>query len=402
MRIYEEQELMKIAKRDNNTKRSYLLVNPLQGKHIPVQPSRCIHMVQELAGKVSDTYAGERLLLIGFAETATAIGAIIAENCPEVMFYMHTTREQVEGSSNFLYFSEIHSHATEQRLATEKLDEMIRLADRIVFAEDEVTTGNTIWNLIQCMRERYEADSESDSERGSGGGRERKLAFGIVSVLNGMDESNSEKFDRAGIKRLFLKKISGRDFTAELERYDFKGEKEDFSRDMEEEKSCRKKGERIIYSAPGRCEPRLGVEPVPYLKASRNLAHFCIWLAEKEPGWDWSGKRALFLGTEEFMYPALKTAQYVEEECSCDVRFHATTRSPILPDAEEGYPLQSRAELKSVYDGERTTYIYNLDSYDVVFLMSDTRNYTAQGIESLTSALEAAGNSKIYIVRWSE
>ena len=401
MKIYEERELMKLAKRDNNTKRSYLLVNPLQGKHIPVQPSRCIRMIQELACKVSETYAGERLLLIGFAETATAIGAVIAESCPEVLFYMHTTREQVEGSSNCLYFSEVHSHATEQRLATEQLDEVVGLADRIVFAEDEVTTGNTIWNLIQCMRERYEADSERNSVCGSGEGRGRKLAFGIVSILNGMDESNSERFETAGIKRLFLRKISGRDFTAGLERYDFNGEKNDFTRDIED-KGDLKKEKRKIDRAPGRCEPRLGVEPASYLEACRKLTDFCIQLAEKESGWDWSDKRVLFLGTEEFMYPVLKTAQYAEEKWGCHVRFHATTRSPILPDAEESYPLHTRAELKSVYDGERTTYVYNLDSYDIVFLMSDTRDYSAQGIESHTAALEAAGNTKIYIVRWSE
>lgn len=31
---YSENNLITIAKRDNNTKRPFLLVNPLQGKHI--------------------------------------------------------------------------------------------------------------------------------------------------------------------------------------------------------------------------------------------------------------------------------------------------------------------------------------------------------------------------------
>ena len=37
---YVESDLVRIAKRENNTKRNYLVVNPLQGKHIPVQPSK--------------------------------------------------------------------------------------------------------------------------------------------------------------------------------------------------------------------------------------------------------------------------------------------------------------------------------------------------------------------------
>ena len=37
---FELEQLITIAKRENNTKRSYLYVNPLQGKHIPVSPSR--------------------------------------------------------------------------------------------------------------------------------------------------------------------------------------------------------------------------------------------------------------------------------------------------------------------------------------------------------------------------
>ena len=72
---YVEQDLVRIARRENNTKRSYLVVNPLQGKHIPVSPKRALKLFADLADTIRNAYAGERLLLIGFAETATAIGA---------------------------------------------------------------------------------------------------------------------------------------------------------------------------------------------------------------------------------------------------------------------------------------------------------------------------------------
>ena len=34
--MYTEKQLVAVAKRENNTKRNYLVVNRLQGKHVPV------------------------------------------------------------------------------------------------------------------------------------------------------------------------------------------------------------------------------------------------------------------------------------------------------------------------------------------------------------------------------
>lgn len=72
---YQERDLVKIAKRENNSKRNYLVVDPLQGKHVPVTPSAALNLFKNLAAEIQGKYEGERLLLIGFAETATAIGA---------------------------------------------------------------------------------------------------------------------------------------------------------------------------------------------------------------------------------------------------------------------------------------------------------------------------------------
>ena len=70
---YTENDLVKIAKRENNTKRNYLVVDPLQGKHIPVQPSKALILFSSLADTFRKKYQDEKLLLVGFAETATAI-----------------------------------------------------------------------------------------------------------------------------------------------------------------------------------------------------------------------------------------------------------------------------------------------------------------------------------------
>jgi adenine/guanine phosphoribosyltransferase-like PRPP-binding protein len=170
IRTYTADDLIRVAKRENNQKRSFLYVDPYQGKHIPVSPSEALDVSGCLAERVSETFHGERLLVIGFAETATAIGAMLAYSLESVTAFMTTTRENVP-DTDYLYFTESHSHATEQRLALRGLREQLIGADRVVFAEDEVTTGSTIRKLINALREHFP---------------ELPLRFGIASRLNSM------------------------------------------------------------------------------------------------------------------------------------------------------------------------------------------------------------------------
>ena len=119
---YTEKDLVKIAKRENNTKRNYLVVDPLQGKHIPVVPSKALDLFAALADTFREKYKDEKLLLVGFAETATAIGAQAAITVGAD--YIQTTREVIPGV-NYLFFSEEHSHATEQKLVKDDIDRAI-------------------------------------------------------------------------------------------------------------------------------------------------------------------------------------------------------------------------------------------------------------------------------------
>ena len=48
MNSYTKNDLLKLAKRHHNTKRTYLLVDPLQGKHIPVSPTESLKMLGTL------------------------------------------------------------------------------------------------------------------------------------------------------------------------------------------------------------------------------------------------------------------------------------------------------------------------------------------------------------------
>ena len=108
--IYQEQDLVTVAKRENNTKRNYLIVNRRQGKHIPVCPKEALEMFSALADIVRQAYRNERLLIIGFAETATAIGAAVAVELGQ--YYIQTTRENVEGVDDYVYFTDSTSART--------------------------------------------------------------------------------------------------------------------------------------------------------------------------------------------------------------------------------------------------------------------------------------------------
>ena len=190
---YTEHDLVRIAKRELNTKRPYLVADPLQGKHIPSSPSASLALFTALADTFRDAYPGERLLLIGFAETATAIGAQAAVSLGTA--YIQTTREAIP-DAEYLFFSEEHSHATEQKLVKNDMDAVMPHTDRIVFIEDEVTTGKTILNIISVLERVYP----------------KGPAFSIASVLNGMPTENVLACEERGIRFHYILKTDHSDY----------------------------------------------------------------------------------------------------------------------------------------------------------------------------------------------
>ena len=375
MKVFDKKNLVKVAKRDNNSLRQYLLVNPLQGKHIPAKPSDCFDLFSRLKNILAGKLEGEKLLLIGFAETATAIGAYLSVSCENVSYYIHTTRECVSDADEYLYFSEVHSHAAEQKIVADNLRQYIMQTDRIVFVEDEVTTGNTISNLISVLNERF-------CELGN-------LKFGVISILNSMNEERLKIFHENDIEVLYLLKLGKIDFDYVLSKFEF-----------EESLNVQPKASKFFGNETilnGKLDPRIGVVPMEYLRACRELAEDCINCIGNT-----SGKKVLVLGTEEFMFPPMFLAGEIEKRYNSEVYFHATTRSPILPSVSEGYPLKSRCFLESVYEEGRNTFLYNIESYDVVVWLFDAENKNRNGIQLLKGALEEAECGNIYFFEWGD
>ncbi len=373
---FEKDDLIRIAKRENNSRRSYLYVNPLQGKHVPASPSLSLRLFEALAKKLEEVYPKEKILVIGFAETATAIGATIACRAKNVLCYMNTTREEIAGA-DYLFFTESHSHAREQRLVINGLEKVLDQIDRIVFAEDEVTTGNTIEKIIRLLQEKY---------------REKALKFGILSILNSMSKERLTEMESYGFSCGYLYHIPPQYRISEIEKY-LEQESEEKAEPAEEAVPVR------VIRKGNYWNSRL---VTPVIEAKEKAEHFTDAVLAALPELE-EAESLLILGTEEFMFPGLLVGQKAEALWpDKKIRFHATTRSPIEVFLEEDYPLHKRAEMESLYEEGRKTFIYNLEQYDHVLIITDAEQIWEEGLKSLMKALRQCGNEKMTLIQWGE
>ena len=90
------------------------------------------------------------------------------------------------------------------------------------------------------------------------------------------------------------------------------------------------------------------------------------------------------------MFFPMLYAKIIEEKTDVKVKFQATTRSPIEVSDTEGYILNERYRLRSAYNSDRTTFIYNLRKYDKVVIVTDCKP-TKQFVSDIMSALVSNG-----------
>ncbi len=362
-----EKNLVAVAKRENNKKRNYLVVNRLQGKHIPVKGNDAFYIFDSLAQKLEKEYNNERLLIVGFCETATAIGARLAVYLNSG--YMQTTREIID-NVQYLFFTESHSHATEQKLVKNDIDSVINNIDRIIFAEDEVTTGNTIMKIINIIENTYPS----------------KIKFSVASLLNGMDAASLNTYNNRGINVHYLVKTNHSSFGEIAD--SFKGDGEYHTPDISDcGIDCKD-----VYTSY--INARRLTSGGTYEDSCGKLFD-CI-LKDNDFSYD---ENVLIAGTEEFMYPALYTAKRLND-MGINAVSHSTSRSPIAVSSEDNYPLHKRFELRSLYDSDRVTYIYDLKKYDKVIIITDSPDISQIGLNSLVNALKSAGSNDIKLYRW--
>lgn len=179
---FDPDELISVCKRENNSKRDFIFVNRYQGKHVPARPQEILHLFENLRvtiTKDSRWNKKEKVCVIGFAETATAISHYIVDNIPNKnYYYLQTTREK-SNEPLLVEFKEEHSHATEQALYGDL--QKLKNCDRILFIDDELSTGKTILNFIEKLD------------------KIGNFKYSVASFLNLQSEENRKIFEEKNI-----------------------------------------------------------------------------------------------------------------------------------------------------------------------------------------------------------
>lgn len=141
-----------------SSKRKFLLVSKVLGKHYPVTPKTMSWSYRALARAVLKKEVGERSLWIGMAETATGLGYGIFEAACHTgvqnALFIQTTRYHLDGIER-LEFEEAHSHATDFFLyypVRPDYRKQFLNAETLVLIDDEISTGKTFLRLIKAYQ----------------------------------------------------------------------------------------------------------------------------------------------------------------------------------------------------------------------------------------------------------
>lgn len=394
-------DLITIGKRANNEKRNFLFISKILGKHLEVNPEVCKAIgfllaslkykdispdeyikfignpigTLEKQGTWEPAKQNKKVLVIGFCETATGLGMAVAsaiENC----IYQTTTREPITEIDNILSFEEEHSHATTHCCYT-TLDYNNFDFDEIILVDDEITTGNSMLNLI------------TELNRVTG-----IKKYSIFSVLDWRNSEQLSKYDLMCKKNNVDIKVYSL-ISGDINNIDTKT----VYYDMTEADELKRTTDNIIdcsdyfmhtiletkYEKNTRYLRDSGRFGIKYDKfslienASKQVAQKISNIVDKND-------KVLVMGFGEEIYIPSRIAAYLENKCS-EVRFKSTTRSPIY--CEEGTDIQ---EKNIFYYNDIKYFYYNKNSinkkYDKIILITET-----------DFNINLAENNKFYIVR---
>lgn len=324
-------DMIHICKRENNSKRDFLFVNKYLGKHHPCKAKDTIRLFSEFYKELSNNYKlnNQRILLIGFAETATGLSqyvmhrSLLDKNL-NIVYYIQTTREDINTDIKAINFQEEHSHAKSQTLYwnTEEIPEF----DYILFIDDEVTTGKTICNFINKIN--------------------INTNYAVGSILNWLSTENKEK-----LKAELIYLINGELHDRIPILFPKKNTKvNNFNESLN-----------YNYTLPSEDNPRLGMTP----KQFKNYLGYYYNLLNKYST-TIARKSINVLGTEENNYKAILLAYLYNGTVQ------SFTRSPIV--TADDYFIQNGIIINSSYESNRKNFLYNIKEYDKVFLLAETNN----------------------------
>ena len=151
-------ELLAFGSRQN-PKRKYLFISKVLGKYIPCRPALMRRSYRLLAEAIRDLPPlSKNVWVMGIAETATALGAGVAEEIHRqnvaTVFYNHTTRYDLDREIAFS-ICEAHSHAPSHIVYKPNDQAFCDQAGTVILVDDEVSTGRTLNQLTHRLAEKH-------------------------------------------------------------------------------------------------------------------------------------------------------------------------------------------------------------------------------------------------------
>ncbi|WP_430297466.1 phosphoribosyltransferase domain-containing protein [Sinomonas sp. B1-1] len=133
--------------------------------------------------------AGRSIATLGYAETATGLGHLVAEFLGS--YYVHSTRIAT-AVRPFGGFEEEHSHATSHTVVPTDPDRLA-CAATVVLVDDELSTGRTVLNTIRELHAAWRPAAATDTHDGDapGGGKggRRYVVAALVDLRSREDRS---------------------------------------------------------------------------------------------------------------------------------------------------------------------------------------------------------------------
>lgn len=359
VKITPEQDYIQVGLRDN-PKRAQLLVSTILGKHMPTPGQTTWDSCRTLVNKIISVVPTRRsFAVMGYAETAVGIGAMVAVNLDSP--FMQSTRILSDERTPYITFSESHSHASDHVVYVDDVEHFERDNRQVmVLVDDEISTGNTVVNTIRALHKRHArdtyvvasfVDSRVSDETFDALSVELNTTIHAVSLVRINLELPEDVVDRATlIKQRRNALVAGSEQGAATE---------------------------IVLKYH---DPTLQPLMTYGLKATKVTAMLVLAgdIAHQLPPFG-VPKDAHYLAVEEDMFLPSVVSMYSY------ATFSSVTRSPAVVIDEEGYPLRSGIEfLKS---GEKR-WAYNVPTGAVVlFRPVNPLTYSREEFDVLVNAL---------------
>jgi hypothetical protein len=403
-----------------NPKRAQLLVSRVLAKHVPTPPGLAIGAGRLLGAAVAarlglpapDLEAPAGALLgwlegtppsgagilalperppaadlpiatLGYAETATGLGHLVAEFLGS--YYVHTTRVAT-GVRPFGGFEEEHSHATSHLIVPTDPGRLGRAAT-VVLVDDELSTGRTVLNTVRELHAAWRGPAAHDG--GAPGGGQPRRRYVVATLVDLRSAEDRAAFDglaaelgcELGVVALGEGAVGLPEDVLERAAQWLGAKEGGPSTGTEPSSAPSEPGDAVHAAGVPSVRCVAGVPGIPRVRSARfgvdtagahgtRLADLAgpaagtaadALAAAGVPG----TARVLVLGSEEHLALPLAIADALSDAFP-DTSFSSTTRSPVHVHDEPGYAIRSAVTFAS-HDhavdggpGSGTRYAYNV------------------------------------------